>query len=646
MKKLILIIIFPCITGVLFSQALFTYGTNAVNKEEFLRAYNKNKTTTTDKAKALREYLDLYIKFKLKVKAAQDLSFDTLASLKSDLQNFRGQIEESYMDDKEQVNALVDEAFQRSQKDIHVAYLFVPIGKPNDPADTMKSYKAMMDQYKEIISENKSFGLVAALLVKQDIAATSDDLGFITALSIPYEFENIVYAMKPGQVSKPYRSKSGFHIFKVIEERKAVGKMKAAQIMIALPAEATNSVQESAFKLADSLYKLLKRGADFSDLAKANSNDKMTYMSGGLIPEFGTGKFDPTFEEKVFALQKDGNITPPFKTDYGFHIVKRLGRTPVPSNKNDATFMYALKQQVEQNDRISIAKAKFLKQVLLKTGYQNNPSINKSDLYRLTDSFTISNKKKQVGALNENTILHSFKNKSIVKVGDWLQFAKDYKANPGLYKGESNSELMDKYVSLTANEYYRKRLQDFDLDFKNQLQEFKDGNMLFEIMERNVWTKASADTTGLRNFYHTHKAKYFWKESADAILFSAANENVANQASQRIKNLPNWHIAMDSNIVQLQTDSGRYELTQIPISAGVKAVEGMVTTPVVNTVDGTATFVKVVRLYPGNQQRTFEEARGLVINDYQVSVEDQWIAELKKNYPVKVNEAVFKSLIH
>lgn len=645
MKQLLLSIIFLCTTCFLFSQPLFTYGNNAVNKEEFIRAYNKNKTTTTDKTKALREYLDLYIKFKLKVKAAQDLSFDTLASLKSDLQNFRAQIEEGYMDDKEQVNALVDEAFVRSQRDIHVAYLFIPMGKPTDPIDTMMNYKAMMDQYKEILAENKSFGLVAALLVKQNIAATSDDIGYITALSIPYEFENIVYNMRVGQISKPYRSKSGYHIFKVLEERKAVGKIKAAQILIALPAEASNAVQENAFKIADSIYKLLKKGADFTELAKNTSNDKMTYMSGGLMPEFGTGKFDPSFEDKVFALQRDGSLTAPIRTDYGYHIVKRLSRTPIPSNKNDASFMYALKQQVEQDDRIATAKAKFLKQVLLKTSYKSNPAIKVNDLSRLTDSFSISNKKMRIGTLDENTILHSFINNNTVKVADWLQFAKDYKGNPGLYKGESNSDLMNKYVSLTANELYRKNLQNYDVDFKNQLQEFKDGNMLFEIMERNVWTKASADTLGLRNFYEAHKDKYKWKESADAVLFSAGNENVANESAKRIASVQNWHIAMDSNVVQLQTDSGRYELSQIPIAPGINAVAGMVTQPVINTADGTATFVKIVKLYPANQQRTFEEARGLVINDYQGFVEDKWISELKKKYPVKVNETVFKSIL-
>ena len=640
--KLFIFLILSCIGGALYSQTLFTYGSNAVNKDEFLRAYNKNKTTVSDKAKALREYLDLYIKFKLKVKAAHVIRLDTLASLKTDLQNFRGQIEESYMDDQSEVNGLIDEAFIRSQKDIRVAHLFIPAGKSTIPADTLKIFQAMQKGYKDIINDHESFGIVATELVQQGIAATSDDLGFITVFSLPYEFENIVYKLKPGQFSKPYRTKNGYHIFKNLEERKAVGKLKAAQILIALPEDASKVDLDKANKLADSIYKALKNGADFSEMAKNISNDKMTYMSGGIIPEFGTGKYEPAFEDRAFSLMKNGDLTAPFRTQFGYHIIKRLERTPVPLTKDDAGFMYALKQQVQGDPRISIAKTKFLKQVFQRTGYKKNSLVNESALWELTDSFTMSNKKIIIGKLDENTILHTYHN-SVVKVGDWLQFVREYKMNAGLYKGESNEALMEKYIALTANEYYRKNLQDFDPEFRYQIQEFKDGNMLFEIMERNVWTKASADEEGLKNYYQQHKNKYIWNESADAILFSAANENIAKEASKQLKNSQNWRAAID-NSGQLQTDSGRYELTQIPVAAKIIISEGLVTNPIVNAADGTASFVKIIHLYPGNQQRSFEEARGLVINDYQGFIEEKWISQLKQQYPVKINEALFKSI--
>ena len=204
---------------------------------------------------------------------------------------------------------------------------------------------------------------------------------------------------------------------------------------------------------------------------------------------------------------------------------------------------------------------------------------------------------------------------------------------------------MKKFISKMALEYYKKRLPEFNPEFKYQLQEFKEGNMLFEVMERNVWNKASNDSIGLKNYYAQHKTKYTWNESADAVLISSANEKTAGDAAEQIKKGKSWKLVAEENISQVQTDSGRYDLTQIPAKPNTKFVEGMVTKPLLNENDGTATFVKILKLYPANQQRNFEEARGLVINDYQIFLEEKWIAELKKKYPVKVNEKVFQSLL-
>ena len=615
MKKLFLFFILACFTSGIYSQTLFTYGNNAVSKDEFLRAYNKNKTAVTDKAMALREYLDLYIKFKLKVKAAKDIRIDTLSSLANDLQNFRTQIEESYLNDESRVNALTQEAFNRSQKDIHVEYLFFPLKDYTDSAAVEQIHKLLK--------------------------ANWNDFGFITVFNLPYGMENIVYSLNPGDESKPYRAKNGYYIFKNVEERKAVGKMKAAQILIAVPEGAKEEDKNNALKIADSVYHALLAGADFSEAAKNMSNDKMTYMSGGLMPEFGVGKYDPLFENKVFALQKDGDITPPFQTLFGYHIVKRLSGTEIPQDKNNDSYLYTLKQQVLQDNRITSSKEKFVNDILKKLNYKKNIAIKENDLWKLTDSFLVTNKVS--GYYNGQTPLFSINNQNI-KVSNWLTFIKDYKTS-GSYKGESNKELMNKYISTTALENYKKRLPEFNPEFKYQLQEFKDGNMLFEVMEKNVWNKASNDTVGLKSYYNQHKIKYTWNNSADAILISSSNEKIANEVAEQIKKGKSWKQVAEENISQVQTDSGRYELTQIPAKPNTKFVEGMVTEPLVNENDGTATFVKILRIYPANQQRSFEEARGLVINDYQIFLEEKWIEQLKKKYPVKVNEKVFQSLL-
>jgi peptidyl-prolyl cis-trans isomerase SurA len=617
MKKLYLFFIVTCFTTGIFSQTLFTYGNNAVTKDEFLRAYNKNKTAVTDKAMALREYLDLYIKFKLKVKAAKDMRIDTLASLANDLQNFRSQIEESYLNDESQVNALVQEAITRSQKDIHAAYLFFPLKDYADSASVYKAYKSSKEKW--------------------------TDVGFITAFNLPYEFENIVYGLKPGEESKPLYTKTGYYIFKNIEERKAVGKIKAAQILIAVPEGAKEEDRMNAAKIADSVYKALLAGADFSEAAKSISNDQMTYMSGGMLPEFGVGKYTPEFESKVFALQKDRDITAPFQTRFGYHIIKRISKINIPEDRNNESYLYTVKQQVLLDSRIKAAKEKFLNSVLKKLNYKKNTVIKENELWKITDSLVVANKNITLPALNSNTLLFSLNNQNI-KVSHWLAFIKDYKTTTSTY-GESNQQLMNKFISKIALDNYKKRLPDLNPEFKYQLQEFKEGNMLFEVMERNIWTKASNDTTGLKKYYDQHKRKYTWNESADAILLSTSNEKVAADIIQQMKKGKSWKQVVEESGGQVQSDSARYELIQLPVKPNTKFTEGTITEPLVNLNDETATFVMVLKIYPANEPRNFEEARGLVINDYQTFLEEKWIEQLKKKYPVKVNEKVFQSLL-
>lgn len=226
MKKLFLLTAFSFFISIAYCQTLFTYGKYAVSKNEFLRAYNKNKTVTADKEQALKDYLDLYTKFKLKVQAARDMHLDTLPSLKSDLQNFRTQIENNYLQDDKEVDALVNEAFNRSQKDIHVQHFYVSINSKMSPGDTLKLYKAINEAYDELKKGGTDYDEIVSEIKEKIAPLEGSDLGWITVFTLPYEFENIVYNLKPGQVSKPYRSKKGWHILRMKKSGLQLAKLK------------------------------------------------------------------------------------------------------------------------------------------------------------------------------------------------------------------------------------------------------------------------------------------------------------------------------------------------------------------------------------------------------------------------------------
>jgi peptidyl-prolyl cis-trans isomerase SurA len=643
MRKFYLLFVAACCTSVVFSQPLFTYGKSSVDKGEFIRAYNKNKTPVTDREKALREYLELYIRFKLKVNAANELGLDTLPQLQFDAQSFRSQIEESYLTNEKEVNKLLDEAFARSQKDLHVLHFFIPADPAMSPEDTTRSNKAMADLYTSLAAGKTDYDKLAEA---GQVKIKQSDIGFITAFTLPYEYENLIYNSGIAQASKPYRSKKGWHVFKVIEERRAVGKWKIAQILLATPPDQPAAEKLLLEKRADSIYQLLQKGGDFSILARRYSDDKITYGTGGELPEFASGKFEPSFEKEVFKLTRDGEISKPILTQYGFHIVKRLSQTPVSTDRNDNAFLFELKQKIQQDSRINNAKELFIKEVLKQVSFKKAGLVSDADLFRYADS-AVANPSSETSNVTafpiSNKAIYSF-NKTKLTGKDWLDFIKTYKGGE-FYQGESNPALLDKFISSASVDYYKLHLEDYNADFRYQMEEFKDGNVLFEIMERNIWGKATNDSAGLLKHYTENKSKYLWAASADVILFNCSNKTVAENARKSLQNGKDWKQISEEANNTLQADSGRFELSQIPIVINSKSQVGFITEIVINPTDGTASFAKIVKQYADGLQRNFDEAKGLVINDYQNILEEKWITELKKKYPVKVNEPVFQSLL-
>lgn len=643
MKKTFLAFACILLAASCISQTVFTYGKNAVSKEEFLKAFNKNKVEVADKEKAIRDYLDLYSNFKLKVKEAQDLRLDTLPQIKYDVENFRNQVAESYLNDKNSMDALQKEAFERSKKDLHIIHFFAPI---NADYDSIKARAAIDEAYAQLQKGNTDYPAMAKEITGKFSMLRQSDLGYITVFNVPYEYENIIYSLKPGAYSKPYRSKNGWHIFRFIGDRPSTGKWRVAQILFSFPPDANDYTKERVIHKADSVYQLLQHGMNFAEAAKKFSDDRNTYLTEGELPEFGAGKYSDAFFNKVISLQKDGDISKPFETQYGIHILKRLSHKPAVTDVSDEDFQTEIKHKILVDSRVNAPKEKFTRDVILLTGYKPGTQVKNEDLLRYADTVMKYLPKEKMYALPiSNKIIGSFKDGSGIKGYDWLNFVKQYKTDFQQYKGESNEELLKKFAGYISLNYYKANLEKYNADFAFQVNEFKEGNMLFEIMERKIWGKASNDSVGLLNYYNGHKEKYTWDKSASILIFNATTALDAQDALEDLKAGKNWHSVATEMSERLQADSGRYSLDQI--NSPEKNIVPLPNTysDITSNADGTALFVKYLELFPAGQQRSFADARGLVINDYQDLLEREWVAELKKKYPIKINEAVVKEII-
>lgn len=228
-------------------------------------------------------------------------------------------------------------------------------------------------------------------------------------------------------------------------------------------------------------------------------------------------------------------------------------------------------------------------------------------------------------------------------VEDWLTFVKSN--NVQRQENQSYKDLFDQFTSFAIIENYRKRLADFDPAYKSQIEEFKEGNLLFEIMQRKVWNHAAEDTVGLLKYFNENKEKYKWNKSADAIIFSAKDQKTAAGAIEKLKAGTSWKEIVGDDDLGVQADSSRFELKQLPVNVQENLSADIISEPQVNQNDNSVVFVQILKVYPENEPRNFEDARGLVINDYQNFLEQQWIAELKKEYPVKINDKVLKKVL-
>lgn len=628
-------------SGIASSQTLFTYGNHPVDTKDFLRAFNKNNTTpASEKAKAISEYLELYIRSRLKIQEAYDRKYDTLPYIKNEVANLRTQIAESYMTDPAMQERLLNEAFQRSLKDIHVAHIFISLRDASGMTDSVTALKKK-DEIGQRLQKGEDF-LQLARQLSDDAAAKTNkgDLGYITVFTLPYEFENVIYSTPVGKYSTVVRSKIGWHIFKNLGERKAVGKIKAQQILLAIPPNADDAVKKQIASRADSLYKRILAGDNFNHLAAAFSNDYISGNAGGLMPDISVGQYDPAFESVLWSLAKDNAVSKPFQTTHGWHIVKRISLKPVVTDANDKINRQDLLQRIMGDSRWQSSRDFIYNQVNSKAGFKRHPYSDEA-VWNMTDSVLEQKPMSPAGrTIIATTPMFSIGD-SVYNATHWVNYANTYRYKQDGSGAKPHNQVRDEWERFAMVNYFKDHLEFFNDDFRYQMGEFRDGNLFFEIMQQEVWNKAQTDTAALLALYEKNKATYLWKQSADAVIFFCSDETIAKAVNEQVKKKPaDWKKIAEQYTEKIIADSSRFEWEQIPSLGKTVPKAGMITAPELNKTDNTASFAYIINVYTKPLQRSFTEARGLVISDYQTILEQKFDEMLKKKYPVVIDQKV------
>lgn len=638
----------------LFAQTpdpvLFSVEGTPVHLSEFKYIYTK---TNGDKAdfskKSLEEYLDLYVKFKLKVQRAKEMQLDTIPVLQQELAGYRKQLANSYLVDKEVTERLVKEAYDRSLRDIDISHIMVLVPPTATPKDTLAAFQ-QINNLKAAIDGGADFAKVAAEKSDDKSAKTNGgNLGYLTAL-LPdgfYDFETAAYALKEGE-SKVVKSAAGYHIIKVNGSRPARGEIEAAHILIRKDPKDKGAAAKVRI---DSIYAALQAGGEFEALARSHSQDNLSANKGGNIGFFGINKYERSFENAAFGVAKDGDYTAPVETQAGWHIIKRLRKKPMESFE---IAKRKLQPKVQKDGRYEMAKSSMLNRIKQEANFTEDTRAFNMFASLVGDEYMTHRWKP--GYDRANDVLFTLGTDNKYTAGDFEIYSQK-NSRDRLRLGRSKSRLevakylYDKFVAQTLLEYEEKQLDKKYPEFKALMREYEEGILLFEATKILVWDKASQDSVGLEQYFATHKKnrKYFWNERAEVSFYTLKKDEVKCLPKVRKyakkknpqKTLKKYNKG-DKKILSHRTEiieQGKNKvLNDLPWKKGsISATE-------INKRDLSHNFLKVEKILPPSP-KTLKEARGYVVADYQDHLEREWVKELKKTYDVKIDQDVLQTLI-
>ena len=523
--------------------AVETLGTYPVPANEFAYVYRKNNSTAADYStrKSVTDYLDLYTNFRLKVLEAEQKGLDTTQAFKRELDGYRQQLAQPYLTEKSVTDQLVREAYDRMSQEVNASHVLIRVAPDATPHDTLAAYQKI-EKIRQQVLAGADFGQLARTESEDPSAKeNAGKLGYFTAMQMVYPFESAAYKTPVGQVSQPIRTRFGYHIIKVNDKRAAQGEIKVAHLMIRATTNAAKADSLTAKKKIDELYSRLKKGENWDKLVAQFSEDAGSAANGGELPPFGTGRMLPTFEEVAFKMQKPGDISAPVQTPYGWHIIKLIERQPLAKF---ADLESGLKSKVAKDSRSELNKAAFLKRVRQEDQFAEVLAV-KTYAFSKADTALVAGRYKYKapvaptkavkGAITDNATLFTIKNKPYL-VKDFLAFAQqNQRPRTGAQPAFAMQQLYDQYVEQSLTEFEKNGLETKYEDYRMLVKEYRDGILLFQLMDEKVWSKAIEDTVGLKKYFANNQAKYLWDQRVQGTVVSAATPALLARTQKELK---------------------------------------------------------------------------------------------------------------
>lgn len=615
-----------------------------VTKSEFLNIYLKNNPSPKYDKASLDEYMLLFEKFKLKVAEAEALGYDTIPKLVKELEGYRKQLALPYLIDSAQNFMLVKEAYDRSRFEIRASHILIRLDQNASAADTLIAYNRCI-ALKNRIDKGEDFASVAKMKNGSDdpsVSKNGGDLGFFTAFQMVYPFEEKAFTTAIGEISSPFRTKYGYHIVKVTDKRPARGTIKVGHLMISTGKEVTQEAVESAEKKINEIYQKLLAGDKWDELVALYSDDAGTAKKGGELPAFGTGttqRMVPSFEDAAYLLKNDGDFSAPVKTDYGFHIIKRLEWSDV---KSFDLMKKEIQTKVNKDERSKKTQDSFVAKLKSNYGYSNKGSKPLAWFNTNLDSTYF------MGTWNYQKLKS---NQVIFTLGKQKFTQKDFAAYLLKSQRGIKKDAPERIVAQQVINWERAAILSYEESllatkypaYKALVNEYHDGILLYEVMSDKVWNKAVKDTSGLRTYFNANRATYLWPARLDATIYECLNKEIAGTVAAMLVNdtINSKHVievVNKNSELNLKVKMNKFDASQTPSLKDQNLKLGLNPT---YEFEGKFYVVKVAQMLPV-MRKEFQEAKGASTSDYQNFLEQEWLKELRIKHPVLIfNEVLY-----
>ena len=627
-------------------EVLFTINNDTVFVDEFVRMYNKNSEYKDCEKQSVDEYLKMYILFKQKVADAKTLKLDTEKSFTDEFQKYRSQILTNAMVDSSFFKNEVKAVYNRLNKEVNASHILINFPSNPTPKDTLEAYTKASDILKKAKSGIDFKTLAYDYSQDPSVERNGGNLGYFGVFKMVYPFEKAAFETTKGKISNLVRTQFGYHIIKVNDFRISEGQRKASHILLLDMANTPKQKSIHAKILIDSIYNLLLEGKNFGYLASKFSEDKSSARNGGQLPFLSRGQTVPEFDNKVYSMNKINSFSKPFKTKYGWHIVK------LDEIKKIGTFEEE-KKSIE-NKLSNIIGGENLKNRLIENNIKQNFSpINNAILSKIatklnsnTDTST-----KSINLFDKEETLFTANNKKITN-NQLIEFIKDrnYKPSPNqntIQFTQTMAELFRKDISesIIINNILKN-----NSEIKLLLKEYYEGILMFNVMEKQIWGKAQNDSVLAKKHYENNKEKYTWDKVSKATIITFPNSFKESKITSLAKLCFKKQTKFETKVQELNNKTEeKISFNNIEKPKGKNATldlfdwkEGV---SKISTENNTKTII-VFHKIETNKQKTLDEAKGEIIAEIQNELEEKWTSLIQQKYPPVLNMEQVNRLKH